>query len=239
MVKTIGNILWLFLVGWHTAIGWLLLGLLLCSPSSPSHSRGAVLQVRGLHPVALRPGGDQESGRSRRKSGGQHPLDNSWSPAGLWLCRRRFAPLRDHHWHPVRHTSLQVRGAGDSTLRSDDRLQARTPTAVSDNAEASGHVWPSRRDRLRFQSSRRQVDDVGHMAIAGVARVQPVPAIPFRRHLIGSPRLAAQVGKTATTPSKARDRGLRTCLPSPEPLALGSGIVRHKGLIANGVGWRR
>jgi uncharacterized membrane protein YccF (DUF307 family) len=32
LVKTIGNILWLFLVGWHTAIGWLLLGLLLCLP---------------------------------------------------------------------------------------------------------------------------------------------------------------------------------------------------------------
>ena len=32
MLKTIGNILWLILVGWHTAIGWLILGLLLCLP---------------------------------------------------------------------------------------------------------------------------------------------------------------------------------------------------------------
>lgn len=31
-MKTIGNILWLILVGWHTAIDWLLLGLLLCLP---------------------------------------------------------------------------------------------------------------------------------------------------------------------------------------------------------------
>ena len=31
-MKTIGNILWLILVGWHTAIGWLLLGVLLCLP---------------------------------------------------------------------------------------------------------------------------------------------------------------------------------------------------------------
>jgi uncharacterized membrane protein YccF (DUF307 family) len=31
-VKTIGNILWLLLVGWHTAIGWLVLGLILCLP---------------------------------------------------------------------------------------------------------------------------------------------------------------------------------------------------------------
>jgi len=31
-MKTIGNILWLILVGWHTAIGWLVLGLVLCLP---------------------------------------------------------------------------------------------------------------------------------------------------------------------------------------------------------------
>lgn len=31
-MKTIGNILWLVLVGWHTAISWLLLGLVLCLP---------------------------------------------------------------------------------------------------------------------------------------------------------------------------------------------------------------
>ena len=31
-MKTIGNILWLVLVGWHTAIGWLVIGLLLCIP---------------------------------------------------------------------------------------------------------------------------------------------------------------------------------------------------------------
>lgn len=31
-MKTVGNILWLLLVGWHTAIGWLLIGLLLCLP---------------------------------------------------------------------------------------------------------------------------------------------------------------------------------------------------------------
>ena len=31
-MKTIGNILWLILVGWHTAIGWLVLGVLLCLP---------------------------------------------------------------------------------------------------------------------------------------------------------------------------------------------------------------
>jgi uncharacterized membrane protein YccF (DUF307 family) len=31
-VKTIGNVLWLILVGWHTAIGWLVLGLILCIP---------------------------------------------------------------------------------------------------------------------------------------------------------------------------------------------------------------
>ena len=31
-MKTIGNILWLLLVGWHTAIGWLVIGLLLCLP---------------------------------------------------------------------------------------------------------------------------------------------------------------------------------------------------------------
>ena len=31
-MKTIGNILWLLLVGWHTAIGWLGFGLLLCLP---------------------------------------------------------------------------------------------------------------------------------------------------------------------------------------------------------------
>ena len=31
-MKTVGNILWLLLVGWHTAIGWLVLGLLLCIP---------------------------------------------------------------------------------------------------------------------------------------------------------------------------------------------------------------
>src|SRR5438270_2540319 len=29
----------------------------------------------------------------------------------------------------------------------------------------------------------REIDHVGHMAIAGVALVQPVAAIPFRRHL--------------------------------------------------------
>jgi len=31
-MKTIGNILWLILVGWHTAIGWSVLGVLLCLP---------------------------------------------------------------------------------------------------------------------------------------------------------------------------------------------------------------
>jgi uncharacterized membrane protein YccF (DUF307 family) len=31
-MKTIGNILWLVLVGWHTAVVWLLFGLLLCIP---------------------------------------------------------------------------------------------------------------------------------------------------------------------------------------------------------------
>jgi uncharacterized membrane protein YccF (DUF307 family) len=31
-MKTIGNILWLVLVGWHTAITWLVLGLVLCLP---------------------------------------------------------------------------------------------------------------------------------------------------------------------------------------------------------------
>jgi uncharacterized membrane protein YccF (DUF307 family) len=31
-MKTIGNILWLLLVGWHTAIAWAMLGLLLCIP---------------------------------------------------------------------------------------------------------------------------------------------------------------------------------------------------------------
>ncbi|HWC38942.1 MAG TPA: YccF domain-containing protein [Acidimicrobiales bacterium] len=31
-MKTIGNILWLILVGWHTAISWLVLGLVLCLP---------------------------------------------------------------------------------------------------------------------------------------------------------------------------------------------------------------
>ncbi len=31
-MKTIGNILWLILVGWHTALEWLLFGLLLCLP---------------------------------------------------------------------------------------------------------------------------------------------------------------------------------------------------------------
>jgi uncharacterized membrane protein YccF (DUF307 family) len=31
-MKTIGNILWLVLVGWHTAISWLFLGLVLCLP---------------------------------------------------------------------------------------------------------------------------------------------------------------------------------------------------------------
>jgi uncharacterized membrane protein YccF (DUF307 family) len=31
-VKTIGNILWLVFVGWHTALVWLALGLLLCLP---------------------------------------------------------------------------------------------------------------------------------------------------------------------------------------------------------------
>jgi uncharacterized membrane protein YccF (DUF307 family) len=31
-VKTIGNILWLLLVGWHTALDWLVLGVLLCIP---------------------------------------------------------------------------------------------------------------------------------------------------------------------------------------------------------------
>jgi uncharacterized membrane protein YccF (DUF307 family) len=29
-VRAIGNILWLILVGWHTALTWLVLGLLLC-----------------------------------------------------------------------------------------------------------------------------------------------------------------------------------------------------------------
>jgi uncharacterized membrane protein YccF (DUF307 family) len=32
LVKTIGNVLWLLLVGWHTAIGWLVVGLVLCLP---------------------------------------------------------------------------------------------------------------------------------------------------------------------------------------------------------------
>lgn len=31
-MKTLGNILWLLLVGWHTAIDWLILGALLCLP---------------------------------------------------------------------------------------------------------------------------------------------------------------------------------------------------------------
>ncbi len=31
-MKTIGNILWLLLVGWHTAVAWLVLGLLLLLP---------------------------------------------------------------------------------------------------------------------------------------------------------------------------------------------------------------
>lgn len=31
-MKTIGNVLWLLLVGWHTALGWLVLGVLLCIP---------------------------------------------------------------------------------------------------------------------------------------------------------------------------------------------------------------
>jgi uncharacterized membrane protein YccF (DUF307 family) len=31
-MKTIGNILWLLLVGWQTAIGWLVIGLVLCLP---------------------------------------------------------------------------------------------------------------------------------------------------------------------------------------------------------------
>lgn len=31
-MKTVGNILWLVLVGWHTAIVWLVLGLVLCLP---------------------------------------------------------------------------------------------------------------------------------------------------------------------------------------------------------------
>ncbi len=31
-MKTIGNILWLLLVGWHTAVAWLVVGLLLCLP---------------------------------------------------------------------------------------------------------------------------------------------------------------------------------------------------------------
>jgi uncharacterized membrane protein YccF (DUF307 family) len=31
-MKTIGNILWLVFVGWHTAVSWLLLGLVLCLP---------------------------------------------------------------------------------------------------------------------------------------------------------------------------------------------------------------
>lgn len=31
-MKTIGNILWLFLVGWHTAIEWFVVGLLVCLP---------------------------------------------------------------------------------------------------------------------------------------------------------------------------------------------------------------
>ncbi len=31
-MKTVGNILWLILVGWHTAIVWLVLGVLLCLP---------------------------------------------------------------------------------------------------------------------------------------------------------------------------------------------------------------
>jgi uncharacterized membrane protein YccF (DUF307 family) len=29
-VRTVGNILWLILVGWHTALAWLLAGLVLC-----------------------------------------------------------------------------------------------------------------------------------------------------------------------------------------------------------------
>lgn len=31
-MKTVGNILWLLLVGWHTAIAWFILGLLVCLP---------------------------------------------------------------------------------------------------------------------------------------------------------------------------------------------------------------
>jgi uncharacterized membrane protein YccF (DUF307 family) len=31
-MRTIGNILWLFLVGWHTAVAWFVLGVLLCIP---------------------------------------------------------------------------------------------------------------------------------------------------------------------------------------------------------------
>ncbi len=31
-MKTIGNILWLLLVGWHTAVAWFVLGLLVCLP---------------------------------------------------------------------------------------------------------------------------------------------------------------------------------------------------------------
>lgn len=31
-MKTIGNILWLVLVGWHTALVWLAVGLILCLP---------------------------------------------------------------------------------------------------------------------------------------------------------------------------------------------------------------
>ena len=46
---------------------------------------------------------------------------------------------------------------------------------------------------VAFSIEQRQVDDVGHMAIAGVARVQPVPAIPFRRHL-GRDLLVSQRG---------------------------------------------
>lgn len=31
-MRTIGNVLWLILVGWHTALEWFMLGLLLCLP---------------------------------------------------------------------------------------------------------------------------------------------------------------------------------------------------------------
>ena len=34
-MKTIGNILWLVLVGWHTAIGWLVIACSCASRSSP------------------------------------------------------------------------------------------------------------------------------------------------------------------------------------------------------------